>query len=224
MQLYELDQAKKELIYLKDLAKIDRVKNYLQVEIETIEKDISQHQEQKKSQQKDEAPKQPAKIIVDIKEHAFDESDKFVKLFIPFDASKIKEEDVEFTLTEDSFLLIIHEGIKYHQFKATSLVKNINMEKSYKKVKKDMISIYLKKAKEGETWGYLTKTEKHLKDQKAKMFDKKDENSGDDPSNALMSMMKKMYETGDPEMKRTIAKAMSENQDKSRNNQQMPFM
>lgn len=35
----------------------------------------------------------------------------------------------------------------------------------------------------------------------------------------LMNIMKKMYDSGDPELKRTIAKAWTEGQDKSRNNQ-----
>lgn len=39
-----------------------------------------------------------------------------------------------------------------------------------------------------------------------------DENA--DPSDGLMSMLKKMYSDGDDEMKRTINKAWSESQDK----------
>lgn len=35
-----------------------------------------------------------------------------------------------------------------------------------------------------------------------------------DPQAGLMDMMKKMYEEGDDEMKRTIAKAWTESQDK----------
>ena len=36
-----------------------------------------------------------------------------------------------------------------------------------------------------------------------------------DPQEGLMSLMKKMYEDGDDEMKRTIAKAFTESRDKS---------
>lgn len=148
-------------------------------------------------------------------EHAFDESEKFVKLFIPFDASQLKEDDVQLTLNEDSFTLIIQTPNKNHRFVATSLLRKINAEKSYKKVKSDMVYVYLKKIKEGETWGCLTTTEKRLKDSKSKMFDKNEDETGD-PGNALMNMMKKMYETGDPEMKRTIAKAWTEGQNKQK--------
>ena len=78
-----------------------------------------------------------------------------------------------------------------------------------------MVSVYLKKAKEGEKWDCLTTTEKQLKDSKTKMFDKNDEDSNaDDPSAQLMNIMKKMYESGDSETKRTIAKAWTEGQNK----------
>ena len=36
----------------------------------------------------------------------------------------------------------------------------------------------------------------------------------DDPSKSIMNMMKKMYDEGDDEMKRTIAKAWTESRDK----------
>ena len=44
---------------------------------------------------------------------------------------------------------------------------------------------------------------------------KPDDNA--DPSAGLMTMMKQMYEEGDDEMKRTIAKAWTESRDKQSN-------
>ena len=104
---------------------------------------------------------------------------------------------------------------KNHRFVATSLLKKINCEKSYKKVKPDMVSVYLKKSKDGDNWGCLTTTEKRLKDSKTKMFEKDDESAAE-PGAQLMNMMKKMYESGDSEMKRTIAKAWTEGQNKQK--------
>ncbi|CAG9804231.1 unnamed protein product [Chironomus riparius] len=209
----ELQAIKQELIALKDTATKDRVKNLLQKEINSIDNEIREIQ--MKQLAKEEASKAPTKITVDIKEHAFDESDKFVKLYIPFDATQIKDEDVQLDLNEDSFSLVIQTPNKNHRFVATSLLRTVNVEKSYKKVKSDMVSVYLKKVKEGENWGCLTKTEKRLKESKSKMFDKNDEDAADS-GNQLMNMMKKMYETGDPEMKRTIAKAWTEGQNKQK--------
>ena len=50
-------------------------------------------------------------------------------------------------------------------------------------------------------------------DSKSKAMNPKPDASKD-PSAGLMDMMKKMYEEGDDEMKRTIAKAWTEGQDK----------
>lgn len=104
---------------------------------------------------------------------------------------------------------------KDYIFIVKNLLKPINVEKSYKKVKDDMISIYLKKVKEGTKWEVLTKTAKALKDKKSKVFDEdKESKSKEDPMGGLMNIMQKMYESGDSEMKRTIAKAWTEGQDK----------
>lgn len=214
MQHTELLEIKKELIALKDITKHGRVKDLIQSEIYKVTHELA---DLAKKQTKNDTPNAPTKISVDIKEHAFDESDKFVKIFIPFDTSKIKETDVELNMTETSFNLVIHTTDKKHHFNVTSLFKSIDCEKSYKKVKSDMVSVYLKKVKEADTWGCLTTTEKRLQDSKSKMFDETEEENSD-PGAALMNIMKKMYETGDPEMKRTIAKAWTEGQ-----NQQKQF-
>jgi calcyclin binding protein len=156
--------------------------------------------------------------LIYLQQHAFDESDKFVKLYIPFDgASTLKDENVQLDLNDDSFILLIETPAKTYRFAVKSLLHKIDVEKSYKKIKSNdgMIAVLLKKAKEGVTWKFLTATEKVLKDNKEKMFADKGEAS-EDPNNALMSIMKKMYESGDPEMKRTIAKAWTEGQEKNK--------
>lgn len=60
----------------------------------------------------------------------------------------------------------------------------------------------------------MTVTEKRLKDIKTKMFEDDKDGAKDDPMGGLMSIMKKMYESGDSDMKRTIAKAWTEGQEK----------
>lgn len=59
-------------------------------------------------------------------------------------------------------------------------------------------------------------TEKRLKDEKNKTFEQDKEENSNDPMGGLMSIMKKMYDTGDSELKRTISKAWVEGQEKSR--------
>jgi calcyclin binding protein len=80
-----------------------------------------------------------------------------------------------------------------------------------------MVTVFLKKADVGKSWGYLTEKEKKLKDKAAP---KLDDNA--DPQEGLMSMMKKMYDEGDDEMKRTISKAFTESREKSAKGEGFP--
>lgn len=59
----------------------------------------------------------------------------------------------------------------------------------------------------------MTLTEKRLKDEKSKVLEESKSKS-DDPMGGLMDIMKTMYNSGDAEMKRTIAKAWTEGQEK----------
>lgn len=69
-----------------------------------------------------------------------------------------------------------------------------------------------------ENWECLTLTEKRLKDQKNKDIDDGSGKDSSDPMGGLMNIMKKMYDSGDADMKRQIAKAWTEGQEKQRQN------
>ncbi len=73
-----------------------------------------------------------------------------------------------------------------------------------------MIAVFLRKVEANKSWSHVTEKEKKITE---KSMPKMDENS--DPQEGLMSMMKKMYEEGDDEMKRTISKAFTESREKS---------
>lgn len=90
------------------------------------------------------------KKAIEIKEHAFDQSPKFVKIFIPFTLEALTDEQCQLDVTESSFNLLIHGSSKDYKFNVVNLLKKIDASKSYVKVKSDMISVYLKKVKEGE--------------------------------------------------------------------------
>jgi len=158
------------------------------------------------------------RININLYEHAFDQSDNFVKIYIPFNHDKIANENVQAKFSESSFDVVIQTDDKNYQFIVRNLLKNVDVDKSYKTVKPDMVSVYLKKVNTGEKWECLTKTEKQLKDQKNKTFEQDKGNAGDDPMGGLLNIMKKMYDSGDSEMKRTIAKAWTEGQEKNRKN------
>lgn len=92
----------------------------------------------------------PVKKAIEIKEHAFDQSQKFCKIYIPFTLEAISDEQCQLEVTESSFNLLIHGASKDYKFIVVNLLKTIDASKSYVKVKSDMISVYLKKVKEGE--------------------------------------------------------------------------
>lgn len=132
-----------------------RSKDLLNKEISQIESEIAVLQ---KATSTSESPKiaptkpQRSRFVTDLRGHAFDESDKFAKIFIPFndEATAISEDNVQFDVDEDSFKVFVTGESKDYRFNVCSLLKPIDISKSYMKVKKDMISVYLKKAKEGK--------------------------------------------------------------------------
>lgn len=69
----------------------------------------------------------------------------------------------------------------------------------------------------GEKWSHLTTTEKRLADRKKHDLEDDLETNKDDPGAGLMKIMQNMYEKGDSETKRMIAKAWTEGQQKSLN-------
>lgn len=64
-----------------------------------------------------------------------------------------------------------------------------------------------------KTWSHLTSTEKRLADVKNSTTSELEEDDKSDPTAGLMNIMRKMYDTGDPEMKKMIAKAWTEGQE-----------
>ena len=83
-----------------------------------------------------------------------------------------------------------------------------------------MVVVFLAKTTEGQKWSHSTAAAKAQAAKKADSAPKMDE--GQDPSKSIMDMMKKMYDEGDDEMKRTIAKAWTENRDKSNPGMNLP--
>lgn len=75
----------------------------------------------------------------------------------------------------------------------------------------------------GKRWTHLTSTEKRLADMKESELDPDLEADMDDPTTGLMKIMKNMYEKGDSETKRNIAKAWAVGQEKSKGKDPMEF-
>ncbi|KAH7719043.1 calcyclin binding protein [Aphelenchoides avenae] len=142
--------------------------------------------------------------------YAFDQSDKFVKLYYTIDGIQdIPAERVISKISEDSFQVTCLDvkGVDY-EISAKGFAHAIDASKSVVKQKTDSVLVMLKKLSEGQEWKSLLKLDKG-KDMKVPDFDDKA-----DPQESMMKMMKQMYDDGDDEMKRTIRKAWYEGQNK----------
>ncbi|XP_055389154.1 calcyclin-binding protein [Condylostylus longicornis] len=158
------------------------------------------------------------KYHTELQEYGWDQSDKFVKIFITLPGvHDIPEDCVKADFTKTSLIVRI-EDLKNKNYSLTikELHSPIDVIKSYKKVKTDMVAIYMKKAEENQKWSHLTLTEKRLS--QLKDMNKDDSNDlKDDPTAGIMNIMKKMYQSGDAETKKLIAKTWIESQEKQKN-------
>lgn len=147
----------------------------------------------------------------------WDQSEKFVKIYITDvkDLDKAKESDIVSNFTSRTCDVLI-KNVNNINYKLTfaNLLNEIQPSESYVKLKTEMVTVFLKKSKVGQNWSDVV-LKKGAKSEKPDVMPKMDEN--EDPQAGLMSLMKKMYDDGDDEMKRTISKAFSESREKSLN-------
>lgn len=151
----------------------------------------------------------PQQYYKEVTTYAWDQSDKFMKLYVTLKGvQRIEKELVKTEYTTKSFSLRVEnlDGSNY-VCRIAGLWGNIIPDKCYHRVKTDTVLLMLKKAEESKTWSYVTERE-----DKKKTTPKLDEQK--DPSEGLMDLLKKMYEDGDDEMKRTIAKSWCESRSK----------
>lgn len=205
---------------LLDAAKRDRIKAVLSIELRRLETKLADLVEKEK---KDEPSATPAPAVdanaqrtydVNIKNYSWDQSDAFVKIYLTGlnGAKDLPNDSFELKLENSGiFFKISNFNGKNMIFAIKELAEGINSEKSYFKAKSDMVVLFLKKSNAGDKWKHLKRADKDAAE-KPKFTPKAEDNA--DPSAGLMNMMKQMYEEGDDEMKRTIAKAWTESNSK----------
>ncbi|KAM6990294.1 calcyclin-binding protein [Tautogolabrus adspersus] len=212
-QINQLEADLQELGSLLEKAERKRVQELLQQEKKKVEKELAVKRQQKEQQARREADPSAASkatYTVKITNYAWDQSEKFVKIYLTLkDVHKIPAENVEANFTEGSYSVLVKElDGKNHQMTVLNLLYPIDEKDSYKKIKTDMVLVMCKK-QTTKKWDCLTKVEKLSKEK-----DKPSVDDNADPSEGLMSMLKKIYSEGDDDMKRTINKAWSESQEK----------
>lgn len=162
-----------------------------------------------------------------------DQSEKFVKLYVSECMKGVH------TLSADSIVTdfqtrqyrVLVKGLNgmNYEMVVTNLLSEIDPAGSYVKQRENEILIMLRKkysdGSKTEWWEFLTVAEKRVKDSKERrdkeMYKPSASASGsgsadkeEDPSAGMMNMMRRMYEEGDDNMKRTIAEAWTKAQDK----------
>uniref|UniRef100_A0A182N6A4 Calcyclin-binding protein n=1 Tax=Anopheles dirus TaxID=7168 RepID=A0A182N6A4_9DIPT len=216
-----------EMRKLAGSAQRSRVQQMLAIDIRKLETDIQRQRDllaaQASSEQSVSRPVQTSvpgdvrRYQVELKEYAWDQSDKFIKIFVTVNGvQQVPEDNVNVEFTENSFQLVISDlNNKDYIFVVNNLLNAIDTEKSYRRVKSDMVAIYL--AKQAPTkWAHLTLTAKRLQDLKDERLSDGKKSTSDDPSSGLMNIMQQLYESGDPETKRMINKAWHESQTKQK--------
>ncbi|KAK2964838.1 putative Calcyclin-binding protein [Blattamonas nauphoetae] len=161
----------------------------------------------------------PTKTYIDVTTCGFDDDGSEVVLFweLP-NIGTYPKEQIEVEFNEESVFATIDgfQGRNY-RFAIAPLFQRIVPERSTFKKLKNRVQFILAKENTGTHWDKLKKQSDPLSKNMGKKKDKKDA----DPGSELMNLMKDMYQNGDDEMKRTIAKAWTESRDKQMKGEDM---
>ncbi|XP_029160251.1 calcyclin-binding protein [Nylanderia fulva] len=152
---------------------------------------------------------------VKLNNYGWDQTLTTVKIYITLkDVHQLPKQSIICNFTKDSLdLRVLGLDNKNYNLPINNLCAEIDIEKSSFKIKTDMIVVLLTK-KVAKDWSHITLVEKRIKDAKSSSVPELGEDN--DPGASLMNLMKKMYQDGDDEMKKTIAKAWTESQEKQR--------
>lgn len=112
-QINQLEADLLELGSLLEKSERKRVQDLLKQEQKKVEKELSVKQQQKEQQAKREAdPSAGSKAVYTVKitNYAWDQSEKFVKIYLTLkDVHKIASENVEVNFTESSFSVLVKD-------------------------------------------------------------------------------------------------------------------
>ncbi|KAJ4462577.1 putative calcyclin-binding protein [Paratrimastix pyriformis] len=163
------------------------------------------------------APVEPAKPVavtrvapeltipwVDLKNFSWTQENGFVEIYLELaNVGTVPTEHVHVTVQANAIGAVV-EGLegKNYRFTQNPLCHPIDPAASLYRVRPNRIYFKLKKAKESEYWDSV-----QMRADRFSEALKKEKYDYSDPSKGLMDLMKNLYESGDDEMKRTIAKS-----------------
>ncbi|XP_009606845.1 uncharacterized protein [Nicotiana tomentosiformis] len=194
-----------ELKHLQSIAKRPRIVSLISSEIRNLEK-LSKDGASVPSSQMPAPVSSAAKVTpsqllnyVSVASFSWDQDNDKVKIYLSLEG--VDQEKMETEFKQMSFDAKFHDVHgKNYRFSLPKLNKEIVPEKCKVLVKPTRVVITLTKASKGN-WLDL-----HYKEDKFKPNLDKEK----DPMAGIMDLMKNMYEDGDEEMKRTIAKAWTD--------------
>lgn len=195
-----------------------RTKDVLSLEIRKLQTELTKLIEEKASTSTKstnaESHSVNKRYEIKLNNYGWDQTNSMVKLYITLkDVHQLDKEAVTCNFTEKSIdLHVCGLDDKNYSLTINNLCEDIDVSKSSIKVKTDMIIVSLTK-KIAQTWLRMTEVEKQIEESKAVRLSNTNYNS--DIGGNIMNLMKKMYQEGDDELKKTIAKVWTENQEKN---------
>lgn len=196
---------------MKGEAQLDSNRQFIQNEINRLSL-VKLNHEKELTKLTSDGGKSEQLGVITVTNYMWDQSNEHIKIYIELDKTdKIDKDEIRLEFLSDTKFTCIFG--KY-RFTLGRLFKPLDQAKSKAIISKsNKLVITLHKAK-SEHWSSLQSTT----DTTPKFTDDKNDIDSGDPEKSLMNIMKKMYDEGDDEMKRTIAKSWYE----SRNKQGMP--
>jgi len=153
-------------------------------------------------------PMKVEKVSVDlpyntITSYSWDQTNDTVKILVSLDnVGTLSPENVQVEFKLNTVDIKVH-GLNNQNYRFSRTLNEITPEECSFKIRPNRIVLALKKKETGH-WDKL----------ESKKEKKKPDISNKDPNAGIMELMKNMYEEGDDEMKRTIAKAWTESREK----------
>ncbi|KNA09424.1 hypothetical protein SOVF_153690 [Spinacia oleracea] len=201
----ELSLDLEELRNLQNIAKRPRVVSLISSEIRNLEKLSKDKETPAAAQHPTPIPlttkvsSSPALTYSTLSSFSWDQNNDKVKIYLSLEG--VQEEKMEKNIKPTSIEFKFHDiqGKNYH-FAIPKLNKEIVPEECKVIIKPTRVTITMVKASKGN-WLDL-----HYKEDKLKPKLDKEK----DPMAGIMDLMKNMYEEGDEEMKKTIAKAWTD--------------
>jgi len=223
----EMQQDIGEFQKLLKQALRQNVRQHLADHIKSLQEKLPKPEPKVEAEKPEEPKKTPTATTntsnvytVHMKTYAFDENIHSVKLYVNLpDIETLPADQITCDFTETSFKFLAKnlKG-KNQQLQINQLCNQIKPKESSFKVRKGEFVITMKKLERGNTWKHLTKSEQATTQKKEEKIKDDGESTKEtvkeDPQGSIMSLMKKMYDDGDDDMKRMINKTWQEGQDK----------